>query len=64
MTTPHLLGLEHHLLRSRTPSRDGLIDLCCDCHARTDAPFRQGRLVITALGDAAAPGAMDGSQVA
>jgi hypothetical protein len=20
--------------------RDGLIDLCCDCHARTDAPFR------------------------
>jgi HNH endonuclease len=31
--------------------RDALIALCRDCHARTDAPFRQGRLVITTLGD-------------
>ena len=30
---------------------DRLIALCRDCHARTDAPFRQGRLVITPLGD-------------
>jgi hypothetical protein len=31
--------------------RDRLIALCRPCHAQTDAPFRQGRLVITALGD-------------
>ncbi len=30
---------------------DRLIALCRDCHAQTDAPFRQGRLVITPLGD-------------
>jgi 5-methylcytosine-specific restriction endonuclease McrA len=30
---------------------DRLIALCRDCHAKTDAPFRQGRLVITPLGD-------------
>jgi 5-methylcytosine-specific restriction endonuclease McrA len=30
---------------------DRLIALCRDCHARTDAPFRQGRLVITPLGE-------------
>jgi 5-methylcytosine-specific restriction endonuclease McrA len=30
---------------------DRLIALCRDCHAQTDAPFRQGRLVITPLGE-------------
>jgi 5-methylcytosine-specific restriction endonuclease McrA len=30
---------------------DRLIALCRDCHAQTDASFRQGRLVITPLGD-------------
>ena len=30
---------------------DRLIALCRDCHARTDAPFRQGRLVITPLAE-------------
>ena len=30
---------------------DGLIALCRDCHAQTDAPYRQGRLVITRLGE-------------
>jgi hypothetical protein len=30
---------------------DQLIALCRDCHAQTDAPFRQGRLVITPLGE-------------
>ncbi len=29
---------------------DRLIALCRDCHAQTDAPFSQGRLVITPLG--------------
>ena len=48
--------LEVHHLRKRAQGgsdfdRDRLIALCQDCHARTDAPFRQGRLVITPLGD-------------
>jgi 5-methylcytosine-specific restriction endonuclease McrA len=30
---------------------DRLIALCRDCHAKTDASFRQGRLVVTPLGD-------------
>ncbi len=30
--------------------RDRLIALCRPCHAQTDAPFHQGRLVITPLG--------------
>ena len=30
---------------------DRLIALCRDCHAQTDAPYRQGRLVITPLGE-------------
>lgn len=29
---------------------DRLIALCRECHAKTDAPFSQGRLVITPLG--------------
>ena len=47
--------LEVHHIRKRTQGgsdfdRDRLITLCRDCHARTDAPFRDGRLVITPLG--------------
>jgi hypothetical protein len=30
---------------------DRLIALCPPCHARTDAPYARGRLVITPLGD-------------
>jgi 5-methylcytosine-specific restriction endonuclease McrA len=30
---------------------DRLIALCRDCHAQTDSPFCQGRLVITPLGE-------------
>ena len=48
--------LEVHHIQKRAQGgsdfdRDRLIALCRDCHARTDAPFCQGRLVITALGD-------------
>jgi 5-methylcytosine-specific restriction endonuclease McrA len=48
--------LEVHHIRKRAQGgsdfdRDRLIALCRDCHARTDAPFRQGRLVITPFGD-------------
>jgi HNH endonuclease len=48
--------LEVHHVRKRAQGgsdfdRDRLIALCRDCHTRTDAPFRQGRLVITALGE-------------
>jgi len=48
--------LEVHHLRKRAQGgsdfdHDWLIALCRECHARTDAPFRQGRLVITPLGD-------------
>ena len=48
--------LEVHHIQKRTQGgsdfdRDRLIALCRDCHARTDAPFRQGRLVITPLGE-------------
>jgi 5-methylcytosine-specific restriction endonuclease McrA len=45
----------HHVTKRSHGGSDfdlnGLIALCRDCHARTDAPFRQGRLVITPLGD-------------
>jgi 5-methylcytosine-specific restriction endonuclease McrA len=30
---------------------DRLVALCPPCHARTDAPYARGRLVITPLGD-------------
>ena len=30
---------------------DRLIALCRECHAQTDAPYAQGRLVVTPLGD-------------
>ncbi len=30
---------------------DRLIALCRDCHTQTDAPFSQGRLVISSLGN-------------
>ena len=48
--------LEVHHIRKRAQGGSdfdlaSLIALCRDCHARTDAPFRQGRLVITPLGD-------------
>jgi 5-methylcytosine-specific restriction endonuclease McrA len=48
--------LEVHHIRKRAQGgsdfdRDRLIALCRKCHARTDASFRQGRLVITPLGD-------------
>jgi 5-methylcytosine-specific restriction endonuclease McrA len=47
--------LEVHHIRKRAQGgsdfdRDRLIALCRDCHARTDAPFKEGRLVITPLG--------------
>ena len=29
---------------------DGLVTLCRDCHAQTDAPYAKGRLVVTPLG--------------
>jgi len=48
------LEVHHVVKRSKGGSdfdRNQLIALCRDCHARTDAPFRQGRLVITPLGD-------------
>jgi hypothetical protein len=47
------LEIHHVVKRTQGGSdfdRDQLIALCRDCHARTDAPFRQGRLVITPLG--------------
>jgi 5-methylcytosine-specific restriction endonuclease McrA len=50
----HRLDVHHIRKRAQGGSdfdRDGLIALCRDCHARTDAPFRQGRLVITPLGE-------------
>jgi len=48
------LEVHHVVKRAQGGSdfdRDRLIALCRDCHARTDAPFRQGRLVIIPLGD-------------
>jgi len=47
--------LEMHHIRERAQGgsdfdRDRLIALCRDRHTRTDAPFYQGRLVITPLG--------------
>jgi len=47
------LEVHHVLKRARGGSDfdlDRLIALCRDCHARTDAPYCQGRLVITPLG--------------
>ena len=45
----------HHLVKRAQGGSDfdldKLIALCRDCHARTDAPFREGRLVIKPLGD-------------
>ena len=45
----------HHVTKSTHGGSDfdldRLIALCRACHAQTDAPFRQGRLVITPLGD-------------
>jgi len=48
--------LEVHHIQKRAQGgsdfdRDWLIALCRECNARTDAPFNQGRLVITPLGD-------------
>ena len=44
----------HHVIKRAQGGSDfdldRLIALCRDCHAQTDAPFRQGRLVITPLG--------------
>jgi 5-methylcytosine-specific restriction endonuclease McrA len=48
------LEVHHVIKRTQGGSdfdRDRLIALCRDCHARTDAPFREGRLVVTPLGD-------------
>ena len=46
----------HHVPKRAQGSSDfdlnELIALCRNCYARTDAPFRQGRLVITPLGEA------------
>lgn len=47
--------LPHHVIKRAQGSSDfdldRLIALCRDCHAKTDAPFRKRRLVITRLGD-------------
>jgi len=48
--------LEVHHIQKRAQGgsdfdRDRLIALCRECHAQTDAPFAQGRLAITTLGD-------------
>ena len=45
----------HHVIK-RAQGRsdfdlDGLVALCRPCHAKTDAPYARGRLVITPLGD-------------
>jgi 5-methylcytosine-specific restriction endonuclease McrA len=44
----------HHLLKRAQGGSDfdldRLVALCPPCHAQTDAPFVQGRLVITPLG--------------
>jgi 5-methylcytosine-specific restriction endonuclease McrA len=47
--------LEVHHIRKRAQGgsdfdRDRLVALCRLCHAQTDAPYAQGRLVITPLG--------------
>jgi hypothetical protein len=47
------LEVHHVIKRTQGGSdfdRNQLIALCRDCHARTDAPFREGRLVVTPLG--------------
>jgi 5-methylcytosine-specific restriction endonuclease McrA len=47
--------LEVHHIRKRAQGgsdfdRDHLVALCPPCHARTDAPYARGWLLITALG--------------
>src|SRR5262245_26242797 len=48
-------GLEVHHVRKRSQGGsdfdlDWLVALCRACHARTDAPYSTGRLVVTPLG--------------
>ncbi len=45
----------HHVTKRAQGGSDfdlnRLIALCRNCHAQTDVPFRQGRLIITPLGE-------------
>jgi hypothetical protein len=46
----------HHVIKRSTTPRlkldpDNLLTLCRDCHARTDFPYADGRLIIFAEGD-------------
>ena len=48
-------GLDVHHVRKRSQGGsdfdlDWLVTLCRACHARTDAPYASGRLVVTPLG--------------